>query len=943
MRLSSVTEVFAGRSGSGYVLAPDLVLTAAHVLVDGHAISVRPLGATDWVDADVVWRGSGDVDAVLLRARAPADPALKFGTVGPREQIACRATGFPAVAQLPGQVRDSDTFCGQTVPGAAVKDGRLVIESAAGPRDLDQAASPWAGISGAAVFSAPERFLLGIVERTPAGYPNNRLKVLPSSVLLADPEFRRLTGEPAAQAVTRSGSVLHPPYQALPANRPDSWLLESRYAVVDFVDEGGQLDTLTEWANSGDGFSIGVVTGGGGTGKSRLAAEFADRLRRAGWDAGLLNTDNPASWDEISSDQPLLIIVDYASRFAEPLAGLIGRLADDNPTDSVRLLLLERRMGSWWETVDRQTSRLARHLLGLDLTMREAERDRHVEAATRSLSRRLGVSPAAVGEIQADRPLLIHVAVLLALRGDPGGSGREALLQRLLDREVIRWEAALGVHKLGHLHPAQAAEIIAVASLVSPHRDEAKALLEGVAPHDAGKVVEWLTDVLGAEDGVIRPVGPDLLVEHLLETLPDLRSVTLRLLAASDTVTATHRGRILHLLTLAARNGPNSRAALTAALTKHLPELLDSDPTSLSAALFAADSTNLALSRAAGQVASSLADSERLAEVRAEIYHLATVRIRKRAGGRISELPDEMIIDDRAAAFADLGGLLVNRGMSLGTLSRWGRALAVTLEAVEIFSVLSEKFGNFADRRRLAIAISHAGKFFRHLGLHCESTRFAKRATRMWRSLAQEDPDQREDLGISLTNLADTICAAGRAGEAIPYGVEGIALFRAELQRGRESSQPHLERALSEMAHHRTEVGDVGDAWAVIHEAAQLKGLVIGETAEVDDVEKLDAVGYLNGRAAELHLRQGHLEQAKACAVLSAGAYAQYAYEFPANLFYFRGSLQLLVEILDAAGDEDDASRIRADMAHLLAEPEPADLDPHLTEFAGFQDVIDAV
>ncbi|MBG0568543.1 trypsin-like peptidase domain-containing protein [Actinoplanes aureus] len=783
MRLSSVAEVFGGRSGSGYVLAPGLVLTAAHVLADGHDISVRPLGTAAWVDAEVVWRGSGDVDAVLLRTREvlPGDPALRFGRAGSREQIACRATGFPAAAVLPDGVRDSDTFCGQTVPGAGVKDGRLVIESAGGPRDLAGSASPWAGISGAAVFSAPESFLLGIVEKTPASYPNNRLKVLPAGVLLEDPSFRTLVGDPAAHPVTRFGSVLHPPYETLPDNRPDSWLLESRYAVVDFVDDGGHLGTLTEWATSSEPFSVGVVTGAGGMGKSRLAAEFADRLRRAGWDAGLLNTENPRSWDEISSDQPLLIIVDYASRFAEPLAGLISRLADESPTNPVRLLLLERRMGSWWESVDRQTARLARHLLGLDMTMREAELGRHVEAATGSLSRRLGMSPVTVGEIKADRPLLIHVAVLLALRGeDAGRSGREALLQRLLDREVIRWEAALATHKLDHLHPAEAARIIALVSLVSPARDEAKTLLDTVAPHDVGKVVEWLTDVLGAEDGVLRPVGPDLLVEHLLETLPDLRSLTLRLLAARDTVTAAHRGRVFHLLTLAAQNGPNSRAALTAALARHLPELLDGDPSSLAAALAAADRTSLALSRAAQQVASGLsAESERLAEVRAEVYHLATVRNRKRAGGRISEVADDMIVDDRAEAFADLGRMLIHEGMSLGMLSRWGRALAATLEAVEIFSVLSGKFGNFGDRRQLAIALSHAGKFFRNLDLHDESTRFAKAATRLWRVLAREDPDQRDDLAISLTNLADTVCSAGRPAEAIPYGVEAIALLRA--------------------------------------------------------------------------------------------------------------------------------------------------------------------
>ncbi|MBG0568544.1 hypothetical protein [Actinoplanes aureus] len=157
---------------------------------------------------------------------------------------------------------------------------------------------------------------------------------------------------------------------------------------------------------------------------------------------------------------------------------------------------------------------------------------------------------------------------------------------------------------------------------------------------------------------------------------------------------------------------------------------------------------------------------------------------------------------------------------------------------------------------------------------------------------------------------------------------------------GHERVKPYLERALSEMAHHRMEVGDLRDAWAALEESAASKGLAIGEAEENAE---LDDVGYLNGRAADLHLRSGDLEQAKACAVISANAYAHYAYEFPANVFYFRGSLRLLVEILDAAGEEEEASAIRTDMAHLLAEPEPADYDRYLTEFADFQHVIDAV
>jgi len=456
MRITSVAEIFGGASGTGYVVGPDLILTASHVVSGDRKVSVRTLGRADWIDADVVWRGSGTADATLLRTRTPlpadaVDPTLQWGSAGTQAQISCRVTGFPAVAVLPDYVRDSDTFLGQTVPGAGFKDGRLVIQSAVGPRDSTGQATPWAGMSGAAVFSSPESYLLGIAEKVPSGYPNNRLKVLPANILLNDPAFRALIGDPAPHSVTTSGSVLRPPYATLPDSHPESWLLEPRYAVVEFVDDGEQLDKLMEWATSVERFSIGAVSGHGGMGKSRLAAELAARLRQSGWDAGFLNTENGQSWREISSEYPLLIIIDYASRFVELLAGLVDRLATDPSSKPIRLLLLERRMGAWWETVNRLTRRSAGHHLGHHVTLHEGVISpevvgRHMEVATSSLSRKLGVVPISATEIPSDgvgSPLLIHIAVLLALRGTDGGPvTRAELLQALLDREVTMGSGA---------------------------------------------------------------------------------------------------------------------------------------------------------------------------------------------------------------------------------------------------------------------------------------------------------------------------------------------------------------------------------------------------------------------------------------------------------------------------------------------------------------------
>jgi tetratricopeptide (TPR) repeat protein len=311
------------------------------------------------------------------------------------------------------------------------------------------------------------------------------------------------------------------------------------------------------------------------------------------------------------------------------------------------------------------------------------------------------------------------------------------------------------------------------------------------------------------------------------------------------------------------------------------------------------------------------------------------------ADGRIVEVPDELLVDDRAAAFAHRGVLLIQQGKSSGHSSRWGEALAATLEAAEIFTKLSDKFGNVGDRRNLAIAFSHACKFLRNLQLHDEAIRCGSESVMLWRSLAQESPAEREDLAIGLTNLADVLCSAGRPAEAIVHCAEAIEILHAGGEEERKTVSPHLYEALSDLAHHQMEAGDFGAAWSALSEAASLKGVELGETAEAEDADLLATYGYLNGLAAELFLRTGDLDEARDCAVLSMSAYGQYVSENQSGFFHLRGALERLLRVLDAAGDEGEAAALRSDLAHVLVEPDPPDYDSHIKKFKDFRRVIE--
>jgi hypothetical protein len=104
-----------------------------------------------------------------------------------------------------------------------------------------------------------------------------------------------------------------------------------------------------------------VITGGGGSEKTRLALEFCEKATTAGWSASLVERDerrrfydgqNLSAW---GWQKPALIVVDDAALSAELLQGWFNELSDRTvPTkQALRLLLLERNASTetgWWKT-----------------------------------------------------------------------------------------------------------------------------------------------------------------------------------------------------------------------------------------------------------------------------------------------------------------------------------------------------------------------------------------------------------------------------------------------------------------------------------------------------------------------------------------------------------------------------------------------------------------
>ncbi|MEU1815452.1 NACHT domain-containing protein [Streptomyces roseifaciens] len=194
-----IAAVFGRSQGSGYLLAPNLVLTAAHVVGDcANPRAIVP-GGVGQVRCKVVWARDDNrrCDVALLvgeRDLVPEDVAEAFEPLvwgrayDLRVWPGAQAIGYPHVQRDEAGELDTEQIVGSLKPGSNLLSGRHVLDSEYGsPQQPADGGSPWAGMSGAAVFV--DGLLAGVVCADPNGWRHGRLTVTPSATLWQDFAF----------------------------------------------------------------------------------------------------------------------------------------------------------------------------------------------------------------------------------------------------------------------------------------------------------------------------------------------------------------------------------------------------------------------------------------------------------------------------------------------------------------------------------------------------------------------------------------------------------------------------------------------------------------------------------------------------------------------------------------------------------------------------------
>ena len=605
------------------------------------------------------------------------------------------------------------------------------------------------------------------------------------------------------------GFGLRPPARPIDDTESVVEALRPGAAVVPVGDESAALlAALAAWRDAGHPLAVGVLRGPAGSGKTRVASEFAAGSAQAGWLAGFV--DDSAGRGVIESPSPTLFVVDYAEAAPSTVirALLALRQAQDMPR---RLLLLVRAPKSTKAIIDEL-------LVFADSTSDRDDVRRELRAATEfsfidefapsvgaladlyqraliafarlpSLSRGRGPSmsvPVHIGRPPYTTPLMVSAAAALrVLEGKEGSLTADDVLDEVLAHERRYW--ARRVEEMRVAIEPRRRDLAGAVFTVAPGGDraDAQALLKalpGLADDalatERDKIAGWWLSTYPDGRDRVRPVEPDLIGERLIASLlggeGDESAGVDVLLAVAGYASAAGRRALLRTLTRAAPESAVLAGRLHDLLAAQLPAFVGDvkaearrvDQPEPVANTLAIAVSQLGTLVDADQVAAELTAQPRSADTPASLRPLITALARV---GAASLGEGESV--RRAAA------LSLEATMS-GLIGRPQDALDAAVEAVRIRRALAARESELYQPS-LAQSLSTLSNRLSDVGRRPEARAAAEEAVRLIdRLVADGRQSSRVDLGVSLNTLAAARAAAGDDPGALEAAERAVSVFK---------------------------------------------------------------------------------------------------------------------------------------------------------------------
>ncbi|MFP3942051.1 MAG: tetratricopeptide repeat protein [Thermoanaerobaculia bacterium] len=673
-------------------------------------------------------------------------------------------------------------------------------------------------------------------------------------------------------------------WKPLRGGDPLAWLHWKARLAPTLVGREREMDSLRRWAREGRGVRGRVVSGEGGMGKTRLAAELARELREEGWQAGFADLRGSADGGAAyrMGGPGTLVLLDYPEEHREATRELLRDLASLEGGERLRVLLLSRRGDDLWQPeIDRADAYSVFDQVPLELgPLQEADLYRIFLEARDRVPARDGTAPPVpvdeaafshwlVGEPAHRRPLFVLAAAIESAL-EP-----ERPVVRLSGRQVIRALARRELTRLrdegeGAGFPAEALPRLAALAAVAGGLDaaalrrlaEAEGSLElGLPPPE--QVMDRLepTGRLVPEDGARRfpAPAPDLVAAALLvEVLsrePDLAPERLWAAAAGDLPGALERiGRLAY-------DAEVTLELLDQRPSEWLRRALDSRPERCRAAAgsFYEAALPAGLVPAAPVVWEALLDPDGSEEERAEILNNRSVHLA--AAGRAEEalraIEEAVEIRRRLAAAnparygPELAQSLNNLSVHLAVSGRGKDALGASEQAVVIYRRLASAHPAGYEPE-LASSLNNLSNRLAESGRGEEAVGAVKEAVGIQRRLAAANPARYEpELAKSLNNLSVHLAASCRGKDALGASEEAVGIYRRLAAANPARYEPGLAQSLNNLSADLAESRRGEEALEAIEEAVKIDRRLAASNPARYEPELAASLNNLSNRLAE--------------------------------------------------------------------------------------------
>lgn len=680
------------------------------------------------------------------------------------------------------------------------------------------------------------------------------------------PTAGAIDGEPAAEeaGLNEAAAELQPLSWA--------WLLDPKSALVKFIGREDELAGLLAWCEDTSGGQLRLLTGAGGTGKTRLAVELASRLaerdRKSRWIRDGDASDAITALRAVPRGRMLLVVDD-----ADACAGLGRLLAElaDGPATGIRVLLLARSTGEWLNQLGigapavRNLVQVARteHSALSAVVTADLPDNKITAQAVFSIARKFGLRERTETRFKttsARRPILdLHAAALVATLTDAGlaetGTGTVqtdiradgAGLNQLLGHEQQCWYESAQAH--GWLTDRRKKSLQAVRQIVA-----AGWLLGATAADDAGELAaripgaptsatsaEWLRDIFAGRHS--RAARTEYTHPVRLAELHTLRELAASPEFAAACLTGLTVRQAVHAVTFLARavTDYNDAGVLLGGVLGNLGDrLIGPGPSSetLTAMLSVLPSPNTALAPVAAALNEQILDLLPAgAGSPARAYWLAGLSVRLSGIGQRSAAVTaarEAAAGYRELAAASPGqygseraAALVSLSLRLSELGQHEDARSAAEDAVALYRELAAEDPRL-HARGLAEAIANVGFRSQRLGRATDALSAAEETVVIYREIDERSPGLYDpDFARALGNLAIRYSEAGRPADAILPEEEAVAVYRKLIAVKRGKFQPGLAGVLDNLGSYLAKAGRLADALAASDEAATLYGQLV--------------------------------------------------------------------------------------------------------------------